>query len=140
MEHDWFKFDRDKEEIIVDQAGKERLVITKKDLEVSAFSGGPGGQNVNRSMNGVRLIYRIPNTHLLTFRKTRELIARSMNQRSKEQNYKDALETLSHKLERYFYVQPDRKTTKVPKRSKKKRMEGKKRRGKLKEDRKKVDF
>lgn len=140
MENDWFNYDRDKQEMEVHLSDKPPLKITKEDVQVSYFSGGPGGQNVNRSMQGVRLIYRIPDAHLHPYSKTRELVARSINERSQDQNFRQAFEDLAEKARRYFYMPPVRKQTKVPKRSKEQRLEGKKRRGQLKKDRKKVDF
>lgn len=140
MERDLIKFAREKHEITVCPPGKQPLLVSKDEVEISFFSGGPGGQNVNKNMNGVRLIYRIPESHLLPFRKTRELIARSMNQRSREQNMKDAFAILAEKLQRYFYVPPRREKTRVPKSSKKKRLNEKKSRASIKQDRKKVDY
>ena len=140
MENDWFKIDREKQEIEVSLPNGEPLRVTKDDLDVSYYSGGPGGQNVNKNMNGVRLIYRIPESHLQSFRKTRELVSRSINQRSREQNLKDAFESLAQKLERYFYLPPERKETRVPKKSKEKRLKDKKSRASIKEGRKKVEY
>jgi len=121
-------------------SGKGELKIGLEDLSVSYFSGGPGGQNVNKNVNGVRLIYEIPEDYLNAFQKTRQLVTRSISQRSKEQNMKIAFDQLAEKVERYFYVPPNRKKTKVPKGSKEKRLQSKKMRGKLKHDRKKVDY
>jgi len=140
MDNDWFKVDEDKQEVEISMPNGESLRVKKDDLEVSYYSGGPGGQNVNKSMNGVRLIYHIPEGYLLPFRKTRELVARSMNQRSREQNLKDAFETLVTKLERYFYLPPERKKTRVPKKSKVKRLKDKKSRASIKIDRGKVEY
>ncbi len=140
MEKDWFEYDREKHQITVRQGDKDKLVITQGDVSVSYFSGGPGGQNVNRNISGVRLIYQIPEDKLNVFQKTRQLVSRSISQRSKERNMKQAFDQLAEKVRRYFYVQPDRKKTKVPKRSKRKRLQSKKMRGKLKQDRKKVDY
>lgn len=140
MEEDWFKINRDKQEIEITLPGKSPLRITKADLDISYFSGGPGGQNVNKTMNGVRLIYRIPANYLLAFRKTRELVSKSMNQRSREQNMKDAFNGLTEKLFRYFYLAPKRRDTRVPRKSKEKRLNDKKSRANIKHDRKKLDY
>lgn len=135
-----FEFDPENERMGVLIPGKMPLVIHKKDLDISYFSGGPGGQNVNRNMNGVRLIYRIPRTHLLPFKRTKELIAKSIAQRSREQNFKQAFADLAQKMAEYFYVAPPRHKTKVPKASKRRRLEDKKKNSQLKSQRKKVDF
>ncbi len=140
MEKEWFKYNREKQQITVQQGDEGEFTITSDDVSVSYFSGGPGGQNVNRNISGVRLIYHIPDEHLNTFQKTRQLVSRSISQRSKEQNLKQAFDQLAEKVRRYFYVLPERKKTRTPKRSKEKRLQSKKMRGKLKQDRKKVDY
>ena len=140
MEKDWFAYDRAKQQVEIHVSGRPVLLINEKDIEVSYYSGGPGGQNVNRNMNGVRLIYRIPSEYIQPFKKTRELIARSINERSKEQNMKAAFSSLAEKLERYFYMPPKRQKTKVPKKSKMKRLNDKKKRANIKHDRNRVDY
>ena len=140
MEREWFKFDPEKQEIQIEVPGKNLLKINGEDLDISYFSGGPGGQNVNRNMNGVRLIYHIPEEYIQPFLKTRELVSRSINQRSKAQNMRDAFEGLAEKLKRYFYMPPERKQTRVPKKSKEKRLKDKKSRASIKDARKKVDY
>jgi ribosome-associated protein len=133
MENDFVEIDRENLKITVHLRGGKDLVIGKYDIEISYFSGGPGGQNVNKNMNGVRLIYRIPTGHLRGGQKTRELVTRSINQRKKEQNIAQAFEQLADKLRRYFYVQPQRKKTRTPKSAKEKRIHGKKMKGRIKE-------
>jgi len=140
MEKEWFEYDRDSQRITVRQKDKDELTITLADVLVSYFSGGPGGQNVNRNISGVRLIYEIPKDYLNSFQKTRQLVSRSISQRSKAQNMKQAFDQLAEKAKRYFYVLPERSKTKVPKRSKEKRLQNKKMRGKVKQDRKRVDY
>ncbi|MBU0706503.1 hypothetical protein KJ657_02805 [Patescibacteria group bacterium] len=140
MEKDWFLYDREKQQITVRLADKKELRITPADVLLSYFSGGPGGQHLNKTMNGVRLIYHIPYDYLNAFQKTRQLVSRSISQRSKEQNMRQAFDQLAEKVRRYFYMPQKRKKTKVPKGSKEKRLQSKKMRGKLKHDRKMVDY
>ncbi len=140
MEKDWFTYDREKRLISIKTEGKGTLEIGPDEVQVSYFSGGPGGQNVNKNVNGVRLIYHIPEAYLNSFQKTRQIVTRSISQRSREQNMKNAFDQLAEKVKRYFYVPAKRKKTKVPKGSKVKRLQSKKMRGKLKQDRKKVDY
>jgi ribosome-associated protein len=140
MEQDWFNYDRQKQLITVKTESKGVLKISPEEVSVSYFSGGPGGQNVNRNVNGVRLIYHIPYGYLNSFQKTRQLVTRSISQRSRDRNLKEAFDQLADKVKRYFYIPPKRKKTKVPKRSKAKRLQSKKMRGKLKQDRKRVDY
>lgn len=140
MEKNWFQYDRQNQLIIVRQTNRPELKITPNEVAVSFFSGGPGGQNVNKNLNGVRLIYCIPEDHLNAFQKTRQLVTRSMSQRSREQNMRQAFDQLAEKVRQYFYVLPPRQKTKTPKRSKENRLQNKKMRGKLKQDRKRVDY
>ena len=128
---------RDKLTITVHLPGGD-LIIEKKDISMSYFSGGPGGQNVNRNMSGVRLIWHIPEVYRMFGSKTRELVTRSINERKKERNLTLAFEQLVHKVHRYFYVQPERKKTKTPKKAKRKRLKNKKMQGLKKQGRKKV--
>lgn len=140
MEKEWFEYDRDSQKITVRQDDKGEIIITPDDVSMSFFSGGPGGQNVNRNVSGVQMIYEIPDGHLHSFQKTRQLVSRSISQRSKTQNMKQAFDQLAEKVRRYFYVAPERKKTKIPKGSKEKRLQSKKMRGKVKQDRKRVDY
>ncbi len=122
---DFVTFDRDS--LTITAALPEgKLEIKKDDVEISFFSGGPGGQNVNKNQNGVRLIYQIPDEYRRSAQKTRELVTRSIGQRSREQNLAQAFSQLTDKLRRYFYVQPERKKTRIPKKSKEKRLHDKK--------------
>lgn len=140
MKKDWFHYDPSAQLITLLTNAGEVLEIRLADLEISYFSSGHGGQNVNRHMNGVRLIYNIPQEFRLSFQKTRQLITRSISQRSREQNLKQALDQMSEKIKWYFYVPTYRKPTKIPKLSKEKRLQSKARRGKLKQDRRKFDY
>jgi hypothetical protein len=59
--------------------------ITKEDFEVQTFySGGPGGQNQNKRMTGVRIIH-----------KESGAVGESREERSQLQNRKNALEKLT---------------------------------------------
>ena len=141
MEQGWFDYNREKQLITVNTGAKGVLKIGLSEVSISYFSGGPGGQNVNKNISGVRLIYHIPEPYLNGFQKTRQLVTKSISQRSKEQNKKIAFDQLAEKVKRYFYIPPKRNKTKVPKGSKEKRLQSKKMRGKLKQDRKKMsDF
>lgn len=125
MQNDFVSFDREKLEITI-HLEKSDVIIGKNDVYISYFSGGPGGQNVNRNMNGVRLIYRIPEQYRMAAAKTREVVTKSISQRKREQNLTLAFEQLAYKIHRYFYVRPERKKTKIPKSSREKRLKGKK--------------
>lgn len=137
MEPKWFEYDRHQQRIAVHTRGRI-LIIKLEDCDISYFSGGPGGQNVNKHMNGVRLIYDIPENCLNVFQKTRQLMTRSMSQRNREENLATAFDQMAEKVKDYFYVAPPRSKTKVPRGSKEKRLEGKMMRGKVKENRRHV--
>lgn len=140
MEQSFVTFDREALRITVRFSGKPELVIDQSSVEISYFSGGPGGQNVNKNMSGVRLIYRIPEGYRMGALKTRELIAKTMNQRQRERNLVEAFGILAEKLRDYFYVKPYRKPTRTPRRAKEKRLGGKKIRGNVKRNRKIGNF
>jgi ribosome-associated protein len=126
MEKDFVEFDRDKLTITVHLEDGSTLVVGKDDVKMTAFSGGPGGQNVNKNMNGVRLTYHIPEERRSNAKKTRELVTKSIRQRKREQNVTQAFEQLADKIRRYFEVKPERKETKTPKKEKEKRLKDKK--------------
>jgi len=138
MENDFVTFDRNTLMITIRPEGGKELKITKDDVQISYFSGGPGGQNVNRNLNGVRLIYRIPEEYRMNALRTQELVTRVIGKRSMHHNMQTAFEQLAHKARRYFYVPPHRKKTKTPKRAKEKRLHDKKMKSLKKQSRSKM--
>jgi len=136
MENDFVHFDRDTQAITVKFKAKPPLVVGLFNLEVSYFSGGPGGQNVNKNMSGVRLIFRIPEGYRMPSRKVHDLIVTCMEQRQREQNMLGAFGSLAGKLRSYFYVKPYRKPTKATYGSKQRRLGGKKIHSAIKRNRK----
>lgn len=91
-------------------------------------SGGPGGQHQNKTESGVRLVH-IPTGIRVTARE----------ERSQHRNRAKALERLRARLVELNEIVKPRKPTRVPRTQKKKRLEGKKRRGETKRLRKKPD-
>ncbi|MBN2095927.1 hypothetical protein JW752_00820 [Candidatus Peregrinibacteria bacterium] len=140
MENDFVTFDRDRMEITVHPEGGRDLVINKDSVDISYFSGGPGGQNVNRNLKGVQLIFRIPDTYRRESQKTQQLVTRVMGKRSLHHNLQAAFEQLTHKVRQYFYVPPVRRKTKKPKRADEKRLKNKKIKSLKKQDRGKVQY
>lgn len=140
MENDFVTFDRDKLTITVRLEGKKDLVIDKNNVDISYFSGGPGGQHANRNLNGVRLIYQIPDDYRRMALKTQQLVTRVIGRRSMHHNLQTAFEQLSHKVRQYFYVPPVRKEAKIPKKAKEKRLKDKKIKSMKKDARKKVEY
>ena len=84
-------------------------------------SGGKGGQHQNKVESGVRLTHR-PTGLVVTSRKYR----------SQHRNREDALRRLREKLEAMDRRDPPRVPTRVPARERRKRLEEKKRRARLK--------
>ncbi|MBN2087531.1 hypothetical protein JW758_04230 [Candidatus Peregrinibacteria bacterium] len=139
MEKDFVSFDRQKQEITVKLNG-DILTINKNNTDISYFSGGPGGQNVNRNLKGVQLIFRIPEELRRSSQKTQQLITRVSGKMSLHHNLETAFEQLAQKAHNYFYVPEIRKKTKTPKRAKENRLKNKKFQAEKKESRKKIDY
>ena len=138
MENNLVTFNRDKLTITIRPEGKKDLVIDKNNVDISYFSGGPGGQNVNRNLKGVQLIFSIPSDYRREAQRTQQLVTRVMGKRSLHQNMQRAFEQLAHKISQYFYVPPRRKKTKTPKRAKEKRLKNKKMKSLKKQGRQKI--
>ena len=114
---------------------------------------GAGGQNVNKVASAVHLRFDIPasslpekvKNRLLTISDQRInkegiLILKAQQYRSQEKNKEDAFQRLKAIILRALQQQKKRKPTRPGKAAKRKRIEGKKQRGKLKSDRKKVQY
>lgn len=136
MENNFVHFDRDDLRIIVRFPDKPSLIVDRGNVEISYFSGGPGGQNVNKNMTGVRLVWRIPESYIRATSAIRELIAKSIGERHREQNLAEAFRSLAEKIRRYFYIRPTRHKTKVPQSEKRRRVESKRYQGEKKRARK----
>ena len=91
-------------------------------------SGGPGGQHRNKVESGIRL------THLPT-----GVVVVSRGHRSQHRNRQDALRRLRTELERRTGREKPRIPTSVPRAQREKRLEGKKKRSRVKLMRKKPD-
>lgn len=91
-------------------------------------SGGPGGQHQNKTESAVRLVH-LPSGIRVTVRK----------ERSQYRNRQVALERLRERLAERNRKRPPRVETKVPRREKRKRLEGKKQRGRTKKLRRAPD-
>ena len=103
--------------------------VRKSDLRIETFrSGGPGGQHQNKTESGVRLTH-VPSGITVTARESR----------SQHRNRQIALARLRAALAEALREEEPRKPTTVPRREKRKRLEGKRRRSEVKRRRQKPD-
>jgi ribosome-associated protein len=129
-----------------------RIDIPDSELEESFIrSSGPGGQNVNKVSSAVQLRFDVRASLHLTEtarqallgggRLTREgvLIITAQRFREQERNRADARQRLVEILRLAATPKPVRRATKIPKVSKRKRLEGKKHRAEIKRGRAKPD-
>jgi ribosome-associated protein len=129
-----------------------RISIPDSELEESFIrSSGPGGQNVNKVSSAVQLRFNVLTSVSLTdvareallrsgkLTQARELIITAQRFREQERNRADARERLVEIIREAATPKRVRRPTKVPKSSKKKRLEGKKHRAEIKRGRSKLD-
>ena len=107
------------------------MKVNEEDLEITHIKGsGPGGQNKNKRMSGVRVVH-----------KPTGLVAEATERRSQAQNLSAALERIEAKLEKHFFRPTPRVKTKKTRASQRRRVEAKVRRSSVKQNRGKVrDF
>jgi ribosome-associated protein len=125
-----------------------RITIPDDELEESFIrSSGPGGQNVNKVSSAVQLRFDVRNSPSLTelaraalllggsLTRDGVLIITAQRFREQERNRADARARLVEIVRRAATPKAVRRATKVPKASKKKRLEGKKHRAQIKRGR-----
>jgi ribosome-associated protein len=129
-----------------------RISIPDSELEESFIrSSGPGGQNVNKVSSAVQLRFNVLTSASLTdvareallrsgkLTQAHELIITAQRFREQERNRVDARERLVGIIREAATPKRVRRPTKVPKSSKRKRLDGKKHRAEIKRGRSKLD-
>jgi len=129
-----------------------RIVIPESELEERFIrSSGPGGQNVNKVSSAVQLRFDVRNSPSLSEPVRAALLKASgvtldgvlvitaQRFREQEKNRTDARARLAELVQRAATPPKPRRATKVPKSSKRKRLEGKKHRAEIKRGRGRPD-
>lgn len=127
-----------------DQIQIGRLTIPAHELEVRADrSSGPGGQHANKTASRITVVFDAAASPSLSDSQRERIVARcgavvtasAEDARSQYRNRQLAFERLTAKLERALKPRKQRRATKPTKSSKKRRLEGKRIRGAIKQAR-----
>jgi ribosome-associated protein len=123
------------------------ITIDESELEESFIqASGPGGQNVNKVATAVQLRFNVAASpslpdhvrerlrHIAGRKVTKDgvLVVTARRFRTQEQNREDARERLVALIKEAAYVAPPRRSTKLPRAAKKRRLDTKKKHGSLK--------
>jgi ribosome-associated protein len=129
-----------------------RITIAESELEESFIrSSGPGGQNVNKVSSAVQLRFNVLTSPSLTdwaremllrggkLTKEGVLVITAQRFREQDRNRADARERLAEIVRQAAVPKVARRETRVPKASKRKRLDGKKHRAEIKKGRSRPD-
>lgn len=124
------------------------LVIPAAELtERFMPSGGPGGQHANRASTGVELRFDVTSSAVLSDSQRRRLLDRLGEEvrvvvdeeRSQSRNRDIARKRLAGRIQNALVVEPPRRATKPTRGSKRRRLDAKKRRSELKQQRRRPE-
>ena len=130
-----------------------KLLIPEEELRFTASrSGGPGGQNVNKVNTRVTLWFDVAGSPNLSEEQKRLILSRlgtrinkegvlrvvSQRHRSQAANRETAKERLVELLQEAIRQEPPRKKTQIPPAAQQRRLDDKKHRSRLKQERSKI--